>query len=592
MKIFSKSSIVGMLLILFLAISLRTSTAYAATNVVFPLPADNVYWASVLDKYSSGKVHPSYIGEYIFKTGPASLPKSVVDIAADEGTPVLAVADGVVYENNSHTYGGFNVVIRHDDGSFSYYGHLLYRSSLKVGTRVSMGQEIGKVGMSGAATGPHLHFELSGFDVFCGFRKMGYNLNIMPDSGASRHPHYCCDHEYAFKNDTMLCIYCGEEYALKFIPTGEYMDVSAVNRSSKTAPSHRTPYGDATIVTRFKKNETVFVKGYVENAFGNRWYQLSTNDYLNEDYLSAHKCKKSSCEVCTAGLDMVSFSTPITLSVKNKSYVYHYAPYEDSKEFSKWADVISVDGKLVNRFGNVWYHCVDGSYVYSSYVSTPTSTGYISLKSDTLAMNNRPCSSSNGQSKMLAELQPNTIVTVYTNETVGSWYSVKANVNGKSVVGFVYKSYVSMMETKKEISDSMEICGSVTSGTSGNITNLTATPTPVPKASVLWPTNNSYLKKYSVGTNNATLVTNITKEKGTNVTEVGLSLYENGNLIKTYRENVTGVVGKNTTSFHTWVNVAKEVGVTLKSQTPYSYRFYTVVDGIRYEGATYWFTTK
>ncbi|TGK01541.1 LysM peptidoglycan-binding domain-containing protein [Leptospira langatensis] len=82
-----------------------------------------------------------------------------IDLAAEEGTPVYASADGIV--SFSGTKGGYGslIVLKHSLGYETKYGHL---SKLMVdpGTKVKKGQLIGKVGMTGRATGFHLHFEV------------------------------------------------------------------------------------------------------------------------------------------------------------------------------------------------------------------------------------------------------------------------------------------------------------------------------------------------------------------------------------------------------------------------------------------------
>jgi murein DD-endopeptidase MepM/ murein hydrolase activator NlpD len=51
--------------------------------------------------------------------------------------------------------------VRHVNGIVTRYGHLrAFARGVRAGTRVSMGQTIGYVGMTGLATGPHLHFEV------------------------------------------------------------------------------------------------------------------------------------------------------------------------------------------------------------------------------------------------------------------------------------------------------------------------------------------------------------------------------------------------------------------------------------------------
>lgn len=78
------------------------------------------------------------------------------DIAAPEGTPVHATADGVIAMANPdmHFEGGF-VMIDHGQGLITYYLHMS-RLDVQAGQRVTQGQVIGAVGKKGRATGPHL----------------------------------------------------------------------------------------------------------------------------------------------------------------------------------------------------------------------------------------------------------------------------------------------------------------------------------------------------------------------------------------------------------------------------------------------------
>jgi lipoprotein NlpD len=83
-----------------------------------------------------------------------------IDLAAPSGTPVLAARSGrVLYAGNSVAGYGNMVVLQHQDDLLTAYAHnsiLLVR----VGDRVKAGQIIARVGQSGRATGPHLHFEV------------------------------------------------------------------------------------------------------------------------------------------------------------------------------------------------------------------------------------------------------------------------------------------------------------------------------------------------------------------------------------------------------------------------------------------------
>lgn len=84
-------------------------------------------------------------------------PHSGEDIAAPEGTPVLAMNDGMVRLTADHFFSGKGIIIDHGLGLFSMYFHL---SGIDVqdGQVVKRGQVIGKVGSTGRATGPHLHW--------------------------------------------------------------------------------------------------------------------------------------------------------------------------------------------------------------------------------------------------------------------------------------------------------------------------------------------------------------------------------------------------------------------------------------------------
>jgi murein DD-endopeptidase MepM/ murein hydrolase activator NlpD len=83
------------------------------------------------------------------------------DYAANSGTPVRAIGDGVVIAAGKRGGYGNAIDVRHTNGIVTRYGHLRgFAKGVRGGTRVSMGQTIGYVGMTGLATGPHLHFEV------------------------------------------------------------------------------------------------------------------------------------------------------------------------------------------------------------------------------------------------------------------------------------------------------------------------------------------------------------------------------------------------------------------------------------------------
>lgn len=84
-----------------------------------------------------------------------------VDISADSGLPVIAVADGVVVE--AGTKGGYGryVAVRHAERLTTFYAHLgAVADGVKPGMVVVAGTPLGRIGSTGTSTGPHLHFEI------------------------------------------------------------------------------------------------------------------------------------------------------------------------------------------------------------------------------------------------------------------------------------------------------------------------------------------------------------------------------------------------------------------------------------------------
>lgn len=106
----------------------------------------------VTSRFSFRRVHP------VLKTVRAH---RGVDYGAPTGAPVLAVASGTVVRAGWTGGGGNSVFIRHNNGYETRYLHFsAIASGIRVGARVMQGELIGKVGKTGLATGPHLHYEL------------------------------------------------------------------------------------------------------------------------------------------------------------------------------------------------------------------------------------------------------------------------------------------------------------------------------------------------------------------------------------------------------------------------------------------------
>ena len=138
--------------------------------------AENKFWAEARKQmqltpfYKTGFIQPAqgrisgHFGNQRILNGTPRAPHTGWDIAAPTGTPVHAAADGVVSMSKPMLImTGNTVMIDHGYGLQTFYIHM---SKLNVtdGQHVKQGDVIGEVGMTGRATGPHLHFGATWFD--------------------------------------------------------------------------------------------------------------------------------------------------------------------------------------------------------------------------------------------------------------------------------------------------------------------------------------------------------------------------------------------------------------------------------------------
>jgi murein DD-endopeptidase MepM/ murein hydrolase activator NlpD len=121
--------------------------SFARSFLRFPLE-----FSTITSQFTESRFHP------ILK---ASLPHTGVDFAAQRGTPVRAVGDGIIAAAGWNGSYGRAIDIQHDASYMSRYAHLdRLAAGIQNGAAVTKGQIIGYVGSTGRSTGPHLHFEL------------------------------------------------------------------------------------------------------------------------------------------------------------------------------------------------------------------------------------------------------------------------------------------------------------------------------------------------------------------------------------------------------------------------------------------------
>ncbi len=132
----------------------------------------------ISSRFSYGRMHP------ILKI---RRPHLGVDYAAPVGTPVQAVADGIIkFAGWKGGFGNF-IEIKHANGYTTMYGHLKsFGKGVKTGAKVKQGQTVGYIGSTGLSTGPHLDFRVKEGAKFVDFLKMKNRNSSVRDVSAEK----------------------------------------------------------------------------------------------------------------------------------------------------------------------------------------------------------------------------------------------------------------------------------------------------------------------------------------------------------------------------------------------------------------------
>lgn len=132
--------------------------SFQVPEVVDPLPDPGEEWSYPIDGWEThvtseyGWRTDPFTGETKFHNG--------IDIGFPEGTPIRAIHKGVVTFRGTSAARGYYIDVEATGTAFVYRYQHLSRYNVEVGESVNIGDTLGDVGQTGAATGPHLHLEI------------------------------------------------------------------------------------------------------------------------------------------------------------------------------------------------------------------------------------------------------------------------------------------------------------------------------------------------------------------------------------------------------------------------------------------------
>ena len=170
---------------LFIILTALSLLMYLTIYTIFYFQAvDEIIYSEDVDKYIKDRL--SFSGSSINFADPIKNENAIIsqgvkkghhgiDIASELGDNVYAASTGqVVYTGDDSVYGNI-IILSHQNNFYTFYGHL--DTILVVSHKfVKSGDIVGRVGESGIAKGPHLHFEIWNKDGFIDPLKMSFNI--------------------------------------------------------------------------------------------------------------------------------------------------------------------------------------------------------------------------------------------------------------------------------------------------------------------------------------------------------------------------------------------------------------------------------
>ena len=135
----------------------RVAREKAALDRVWEMATTGRLWRGPFRLPLDGSPRAAGFGLKRIINGEARAPHTGADFSAPAGAPVLAANAGVVVLAEEHFFAGNSLILDHGEGLYTMYFHL-QESVVRPGQRVRTGEMLGRVGSTGRATGPHLHW--------------------------------------------------------------------------------------------------------------------------------------------------------------------------------------------------------------------------------------------------------------------------------------------------------------------------------------------------------------------------------------------------------------------------------------------------